>query len=99
VSKYNKFAASLVFVLLSYISLLLMLLLPCATGVLQGRTHRLDDQLHHLMTNLCDPTLQHQNLKQADGLLSISAKFPNALLVNTSLSAAPTSTDRPRDQS
>jgi hypothetical protein len=95
-SKYTKLRASLVSVPLSYIFLLL---LPCTAGVLQSHTHRLDDHLHHLITTLCDRTLQNQNLKQADGLLLIPAKRPNALLVNTSLSTSQTSTDRLRDQS
>ena len=69
-SKYNKILASLVFVPLCCIVLLLpMLLLPCVTGGLQNHAYRLDDQLHRLTTTLCDPTLQDQSGKQADGLL------------------------------
>ncbi|KAL1582046.1 hypothetical protein WHR41_09295 [Cladosporium halotolerans] len=42
---------------------------------------------------------QNQNLKQADGLLLISPKPPNALLMNISLSTTQTGTDCLRDQS
>jgi hypothetical protein len=94
-SKYTKLRASLIFVPLSYI----LLLLPCVAGVLQSHAHRLDDHPHHLITTHCNRTLQDQNLKQADGLLLIPAKPSNALLMNTSLSTAQTSTDCLRDQS
>jgi hypothetical protein len=90
VSNYSKLLASLVSVPLSYIFLLL---LHCVAGVLQSHTHRLDDHLHHFPTTYCHCTLQNQNLKQADGLLLISGKPPNALLVNTSLSTTQTSMD------
>lgn len=95
-SKYTKLRASLIFVPLSYIFLLL---LPCVAGVLQSHAHCLDDHPHHLITTHCNRTLQDQNLKQADGLLLIPAKPSNALSMNTSLSTAQTSTDCLRDQS
>jgi hypothetical protein len=94
-SKYTKLRASLIFVPLRYI----LLLLPCVAGVLKSQAHRLDDHPHHLITTHCNRTLQDQNLKPADGLLLIPAKPSNALLMNTSLSTDLTSTDCLRDQS